>query len=249
MFSWRQTMQEKLDLYNYKKRIEGVEKTLRNISKENKNTILRFKNHLFLKNLSKPRILKYMCFMKNLAELVESNELFTTKDLEKLIKQDIQTIVGIIQQRKYSPHTKHGYKIILKQFIRWAKGCEEGDDIPLEVKWIKGSVNRSETKLPGEGELVSRQEVEKAITGCDFLRDKAFLAILYESGCRIGEIGSLKIGNISFDKYGIQLNVFGKTGARRIRIVNATFLLRSFIESHPWKDDKNAPLWYNIEKK
>ncbi len=238
-------MLEKQDIYNYGSRMDNVENSLSKVSQKNRDLILRFKTHLFLKNLSKPRILKYVCFMKSLAELIESKNVTGTKDLDCLTKQDIQNLVGIIQQRPYSPWTKHGYKIIIKQFIRWVKGCEDGE-VPDEVKWIKGTVNRSETKLPGDGELITQEEVEKVLNSCDVLRDKAFITVLYESGCRIGELGSLRIGNILFDKYGVQISVIGKTGARRIRLVNSSFILRTFLETHPFKEDKDAPLWYNI---
>lgn len=42
-----------------------------------------------------------------------------------------------------------------------------------------------------------------------------------ESCCRIGEILSLKIKNIQFDEYGIVLTVNGKTGMRRVRIIDS----------------------------
>jgi integrase/recombinase XerD len=39
------------------------------------------------------------------------------------------------------------------------------------------------------------------------IRDKAFILVLYESGCRIGEILTLRIRNVQFDDYGAVLIV------------------------------------------
>ena len=72
--------------------------------------------------------------------------------------------------------------------------------------------------------------------------------MLYEVGCRIGELASLKLSNLQFDKYGVKIHVFGKTGARRIRLVNSSFVLRAFLESHPFKQDNNSILWYKSTK-
>ena len=50
-------------------------------------------------------------------------------------------------------------------------------------------------------------------------RDKALTLAHYESGFRIGETLSLKILNVTFDKYGAVLIIEeGKTGSRRVRI-------------------------------
>jgi len=43
-------------------------------------------------------------------------------------------------------------------------------------------------------------------------RDKAFISLLYESGCRIGELLNLKIKNVEFDANGAVLIVNVKTG-------------------------------------
>ncbi len=235
-------MQEKLDIHGYGKRMAKIEQYLDKLPKNNKDLILSFKNYLFTKNLSVPRILKYMQCMKKLSDMINELSFIQNKDLDKLTKNDIQSLVGYIQQKPYSPYTKHCYKIIIKKFICWVKNADDRD-IPAEVKWIKASINKSELKLPGEGDLLTRDEVEKLINACDNIRDKTFLSVLYESGCRIGEIASLKINNLVFDKYGVQLNVIGKTGSRRLRLVNSSFLLRTLIETHPGKNNENSYLW------
>ena len=241
-------MLEKRDIYSYDRRLENLEKAFEKFSKENRNLILRFKNDLFLQNLSKARVVKCLDTMKCFTNLVESTKEISINNLGKLTKEDLQYLIGIIQQRPYSAWTKQGYKVIIRKFVCWSKGCEKGE-IAQEIKWLKTGFNKkAERKLPGEGALITKEEVDKAIQACESIRDKALLSMIYESGCRIGEIASLKIGNLIFDKYGVQINVIGKTGARRIRLVHSSFLMRVFLDGHPFKDDKNAFLWYNSER-
>ncbi|MFA4886965.1 MAG: tyrosine-type recombinase/integrase, partial [Candidatus Nanoarchaeia archaeon] len=235
-------MLEKEDIHRYEQRINGIEHYLRNVSARNKDIILSFKNYLFTQGLSKGRILKYVECLKKWSEVAASLQEVKNKDLDTLTKTDLQTMVSFIQQEPYSPWTKQTYRVILKKFVCWNKKAKPGK-IPKEIEWLKLGFNKAELKLPGEGQLLTKEEIEKAINTCTTLRDKAFLSLLYESGCRIGELASLKIGNITFDTYGAQLVIMGKTGSRRIRIINTSFLLRSFLETHPLRDKNDGSLW------
>ena len=73
--------------------------------------------------------------------------------------------------------------------------------------------------------------------------------MLYESGCRIGEILSLMIRNVEFDEYGCVLLVDGKTGQRRVRVIASAPKLASWIDNHPLRDQPDAPLWVNLGAK
>ncbi len=40
------------------------------------------------------------------------------------------------------------------------------------------------------------------MNACMNSRDRAMIPLLYESGARIGEIGSMRVKDVSFDEYG-----------------------------------------------
>jgi len=80
----------------------------------------------------------------------------------------------------------------------------------------------------------------------DNLRDKALILVLYDSGCRIGEILTLQLKHVQFDKYGAVLVVDGKTGQRRVRLIMSAPKLHQWIENHPLRNDNEAPLWVTI---
>ena len=233
-------MKQGLDIHHYKEKLKSGLKCLEEdtISKKNKELINDFVRKGLLRGLSEARVLKYIEILRIVARTIE-------KDFDKADKQDIEKFVGNLQARgDITSWTKYSYKVILKRFYKWYKGNDE--NYPDEVKWIKCRLKRSEMKLPEEGDLLTEAEVQKLITVAEHPRDKALISLLYESGCRIGEVATLQLKNVSFDEYGTLIVVQGKTGSRKLRLVSSTPYLATWIQNHPFKDDKQAPLWINI---
>lgn len=81
----------------------------------------------------------------------------------------------------------------------------------------------------------------------DTQRDRAMVWVGYESGCRPGELCGMRIGDVEFDRYGAQVMVDGKTGERRIRLVESVPDLRLWLSMHPEKEDPAARLWRSRE--
>lgn len=94
--------------------------------------------------------------------------------------------------------------------------------------------------------LLSAEDLRKLADAAENPRDKALILSHYESGCRIGEILSLCIVNVAFDKHGAVLIVDGKTGPRRVRIIAAAPALSLWLSLHPMRNDTSAPLWIGI---
>jgi len=223
------------EIYNYKRILERTLDIIRDseICEENKKSIADFHDYCVAEGLSIARIIKYLATLRKIAALLR-------KPFTHGTKEDILELVRRIESASYSDWTKHDYKVIIKIFWRWLKKAEE---YPSEVKWIKASV-RNNHKLPEE--LMTQEEVTALADAAPHPRDKALLLVLYESGCRIGEVLSLKIKNVQFDEYGAQLIVNGKTGWRRVRVIASAPKLASWIDSHPCKQDPNAPLWVSL---
>lgn len=132
---------------------------------------------------------------------------------------------------------------MLKTFYKWLRRFEYG--FPDEVRWIKTTLKGGKrSKLPDE--LLTEEDILQMLDAAYHPRDKAFVHVLYESGCRVGEVLSLKIKNIQFDKFGAQIIVSGKTGMRRVRLVSSVPSLAAWLSSHPFRDDPSAALWTSL---
>jgi len=230
---------DELDIHGDKRKLVRYLERLNdpNICKENQKYIRKFYESCILQGMSKGRIVRYLGILLITAKAMN-------KDFQKATRDDIKAFIMHIQEKDYSPFTKHQYKVIIRRFYKWLKGNDE--EYPQEVKWLKCRVKRSEHKLPGEGELLTEQDVDKLIKTAETSRDKALISTLFESGCRIGEIATLTIGKVVFDDYGTVISVKGKTGSRKIRLVSSTSYLANWIQDHPFKGNKDAQLWVTI---
>jgi integrase/recombinase XerD len=223
------------EIYNYERILRSTLERIKNstICQENKAKILSFYQECLTQGLSRARIIKYLGTLEIIARLLN-------RPFEEVVKEDIAELIRKIESRNYSEWTKHDYKVIIKIFYRWLRKTE---DYPEEVRWIKTGKRKNNT-LPEE--LLTEEEVKRMVEAATNPRDKAFILVLYESGCRIGEILTLRIRNVQFDEYGAQLIVSGKTGMRRVRIIASAPKLAQWLENHPLKEDLDAPLWVSI---
>lgn len=228
-----------LDIHNYparlKHEIDYLHKST--LSEANKKAIRRFHDDCVVSGLSKPRIIKLLESMRVLAGKLRV-------DLEEAGIDDLKDLVTQIENAEWTPWTKATYRSILKKFYKWLRGKD--DEYPPEVKFIRTTIKRKDRHILSEKDLITSEEVQKAIDHAYNPRDKAFISILAESGCRIGEIGSLAMRNVAIDGHGAILTVVGKTGARRVRIVQSVKQLKDWLNCHPYNDNPNAALWINI---
>jgi integrase/ribosomal protein L40E len=165
-----------------------------------------------------------------------------SKPFTEATYDDIVKIAAEIENRYKSEKTKTALKSNLKVFYRWLRKTK---DYPPEVDWIKINHKQVNNKLPEE--LLTEEEIVKMADAALNPRDKALVLILYESGCRIGELLSLKIKDVQFDDYGCVLIVpKGKTGARRVRIIKYAKELLHWLDVHPMKNDPESYVWVSL---
>jgi integrase/recombinase XerD len=222
------------DIHNYERRITNTIKLIEkstSIPLANKKAIYRFTDDSLAEGITKGRIARYMWDLRTLSKWLNI-------EFEKATKEDIKSLVGKLETSKYSYSTKRDLKITLRKFYKWLRGTET---IPEEVSWFRTNLKSNNRKLPEE--VLTQEEVAKLIRLAGNTRDRAFISTLYESGCRIGEIMTLKLKHVVPANPGIQLTVDGKTGARRIRIISSAVYLNQWINIHPQSDDPEVYLW------
>jgi integrase len=102
-------------------------------------------------------------------------------------------------------------------------------------------------------DLLSEAEVLKLIAAAKDLRDKAIIALLFDTGMRIGELSSLRIKDIEIGDTISHVMANGKTGMRRIPITFSVPYLSQYLNVMPnakpsdnlWK---TIGRWENTQK-
>jgi len=210
------------------------------ISENNKCKIRDFLNFLSANGISDSRQLKYIYPLEKIA-------IWLKKDYQDANRSDIEQLCRLIEKEKsYSNWTKQDYKIAIKKFYTWLFNKENPDidewETPKLVKFIKIKKPLENNKVPSD--LITPKDVKFLAEHTRNLREKALILTTYESGARIGEILNLKIKDVTFDEYGAQLNLFGKTGYRKVRIIGSAPAISQWIQNeHPNKKDKNSYLF------
>lgn len=225
-----------MDIHNYKRRLETTLKQVENseISKKNQNNILEFHNFCFSEGIGMAKIQRYIYDLKKLAEMLK-------KDFTSCKKEDIQNLMALLEKTSYSHNTKRGFRVALKKFFKWLKKIDDKGVYPEEVRWISTTGRENHHRLPED--LLIEEEVVEMIKNTESLRDRAFIACLYESGCRVSELLTIKVKNISFDEYGAKITVFGKTGSRRVRLISSSPYIQAWLNKHQKADDPESPVW------
>ncbi len=222
-------------MYNYPKRLKSSLDKLNKdpkICPDNKRDIVSFSKIRLAKGSSHGRVAKVVYCMTSWARWVGKPFRAATKD-------ELIMALGDLEDQKLSEYTKYDLKIVLKMFYKWLEGNDEL--MPPKISWLKPKIKNESHKLPEE--LLTEEEVLKLAETAGSVRDKALILVLYESGCRIGELLTLKLKNTSFDQYGAILRVNGKTGDRRVRIISSAPALTAWIGLHPSGKDPEAMLW------
>lgn len=199
----------------------------------------KFEHELKLNNYSVGRIEKYWSFLKTIHEKLGVC-------LDKAEKEDLERLVIEIDgNNKWSEWTKIDFKRIIKFFYRWLKSGSLEGEYPSIVKWIKVKMKKNNQKVPDQ--VLTKEEIELLASKAGNLRDRALVLVLYESGCRISEFLNMRIKDIVFDQHGCYIMVSGKTGWRRVRIIEYSKDLLKWLDSHPLKSDPEAYVWVSLE--
>ncbi|MCX6822135.1 MAG: tyrosine-type recombinase/integrase [Candidatus Aenigmarchaeota archaeon] len=200
----------------------------------NKAFIDKFLEFMKAKGISKSRILKYHYTLPKVSE-------WLNRPFDKANKNDmIRLMAKIESNEQFADWTKNTYRAVIKRFFKWINGDEEYPDC---VKWIKVGI-KNNSKLPED--LLTVEDVLKLTDTATNIRDKALIICLYSSGCRISEILNVKIKELQFDEYSPIIIVSGKTGSRRIRVIDKQGLLKTWMNAHPFKDNPNEYVFISM---
>lgn len=227
-------------VHDYVNRIERSLKKLEEINSSNSKKIIDFHKELKINGISEATQLKYLDRLTTISTWVN-------KDFDKLSREDLINLIDehLTKRNDYTESTRRTFRIIIKRFFQWLKGSNR-KEYPIEVSWIRTTGNKNLRKHKNPEDMLNDDDIGKMVNVVSHPRNKAFIITLAESGCRVGEILTLTIKKICFDDKGAYFLVDGKTGTRRVRVVNSTPYLHAWLSVHPNKDEPDAPLFINV---
>lgn len=239
-------------------------------SQQNKELIHGFKEYLLAKGTQFDRIGKAMWLLRGICDI-------TQKDLDKNLKKDIEKILATLEttninqvvytkkgvklvktNRKYSEATKSDYKKTLKSFYRWfeeddprqtSNDTKDKEECKKLYKFL-GQINSTcKLKAHNPADVLTEQEIKLILEkGCRTEQDKAFISLLHETGCRIGEFLGIRIKDLVKGEIEWLVQVDGKTGERPRPFRKSIPYLLRWLDYHPTKNPDHY-LWVTMEDK
>ncbi|MDE1863685.1 MAG: tyrosine-type recombinase/integrase [Thaumarchaeota archaeon] len=225
----------KTDIYGMKRRLELIEAGITAAGIREKGRLFQFRDQCFAEGLGLHRITKYLQLLKKLCEA-------SAAPLGEISPMELTGILAGIERTDLSAWTKHDQKLALRKYLAFCKR----DDLVKLIR-VKGAATN---KLPEE--LLSTQDISDLLesSGAGAPGIRALVYVLWDSGCRIGEILGIQKKNVIFDTIGAVLTVEGKTGMRRIRVIESAGPLNEWISERALNpDDRVFPLKYEAARK
>ena len=168
----------------------------------------------------------------------------TIQDMERMVmaintakRRDIH---GIDTNVDMAIVTKRKLKQTLKAFYRWLYNY---DGFPPIVKWIKVDSDTLR-KLPED--MLNEEEIKFLIQNCKNLRDTTIIALLWDTGMRIGEFLGLRIKDVTLTKTICHVKVYGKTGGRQVPLTFSVPYLVNYFNHFRGNARPEDPLFTTI---
>ena len=223
MFLGVEVMQMEKHLLIYKDRIRKIFDKRDEYIKTAKGKEKELLQHLFyvlqVRNVSPLQIDKYLRVL---------HMIYQTTTLSQLDKVKVKGIVlNMLNKPNWSNATKSSLLATFKSLLNI---ISQQTKIDYGIEDLK--VNRK-LKAITEMDIPTISEIQSLITFARTLEMKTIIAILSNTGLRIGELLSIQYGNVKVMDDGIYLDVTGKTGQRRVILANdsvAYQLFRTYLQ-------------------
>jgi integrase len=225
----------KIDIHNFKRRLELVELSLgkMDLPGNDLQLIQEYRDRCFADGLSYARVTKYMHELKGLYNRGLCS-------IPGARPADIIAVLASIEREELSGWTKHDFRLALRKYLAF---CGR-----LDLAGLVKLPNCGTHKLPEE--LLTPDDIGALMASADDPMLQALIISLYESGCRVGELLGIRRKHVQMDAIGVVLIVDGKTGMRRVRVIEAAVYLDIWISEGSFKqEDAIFPISYAAFRK
>jgi len=146
---------------------------------------------------------------------------------------------ALFRGKPYTQNTRHDHVDFLKRFYAWL--IENGHSSVLMERILKIRPPPVDRMTKTAADILTREEIRAMVNACLSSRDRAIIMVLYESGCRIQELGVLAWHDLVFDQNGAVMTTREKTGIpRRIRLFDCVPYLAAWKNDYPFTPEEDA---------
>lgn len=127
----------------------------------------------------------------------------------------------------------------------------KADEPPEAVAWVPTGTSQTYDPMPDRSDMLDWDDdiLPMIEEGARNPRDRALIAVAYESGTRPKELYDLQVGDVSEREAGLYLSVSGKTGSREVLLIgDAIAYLQRWLSEHPASYDGDAWLWSKLNE-
>ena len=238
-------MEEKIERIVRGERIRQGKKILDNIeiTAEQQKTLRAYSKYLVNQGRVFGTREQYLSKAVNFVPFLEGRR------FEEVTREDFSNYFYTLRDRR--PATKENAYVTIHRFFSWL-GEREGED--NEERYTKILKKERYKRPKGEKHIIkaedlpTQEEIDRIIKFAMNPRDKVLISMSFDLGTRPKELLGLNVGDVNFDEYGCVVTVgeHAKTGARTLRLITSLAYLREWLESHPYRDNKEAPLFIGL---
>jgi len=163
----------------------------------------------------------------------------------KKVNDTLAAINNLPKTRRNSPgaRTDTSWNKYLTVYKRYAKWLSDPDDMDCPKIWRKIKAKNIDWEEKLKDKWLTEEEFFKLIDVVDVLCIKALFCTTVAGALRLGEVLNCKVGDVEISGSECQVTVSGKTGTRSFVMNQFAPILIQWLNFHPLKHDKRAPLW------
>ncbi len=221
MDNWRSINYER----DYRRELERLKKS--NLSKKNRELIIRYKNHRLANSVSLARVTREM---KSLRLLCSKYGI----ELDNITEERLEEVFAELELENLKLNTINEYKKAIKYFLRFTGNHE-----------LAAKIKRREPKDNEltRDDLLSIDEILKLVSVAMNERDSALIMCHLDLGCRPEEILTLAVGDFIRDSWGMRVEMRrSKTFRRSPHLSFSIPYVARWLEVHPLRDEPDAPM-------
>lgn len=248
----------KLEIYPHRNKAYALELARLEKAKictRHKQFIKDYHSYKFSKGAGELTVAKRSSQLRRVCFWVETG-LKISKRLDRFTKKDSQLLVAHINRMSERREaTRKDYCRTLKEFFGFRKSedtriyskdeQERIEAMMLYDYWEKEVSATYKIEQADPNTIITEQDIDQVLElGCKTSREKAFISLLHETGCRAGEFLNLRVGDLVFQEHHLEIHVpDGKTGRRTIYATKSIPHLLRYLDCHPFKNSSQAFIW------